>query len=69
MVGKRTDRRLTPADEIALKRLAIQIAAQLPDDMDHARAVLEYTRELVGGFLGASGGHARPNPPIALVKT
>lgn len=40
--------------EAALKRLAIQIAAQLPEDGDEALAVLEYAETLVRSFLGES---------------
>jgi hypothetical protein len=69
MVGINRGRQLSAADEIALKRLAIQIAAQLPDDTDHANAVLDFTRELVGGFLSVTGSKARSNPPIVLVKS
>lgn len=69
MVGKGNGRRISSADEMALKRLAIQIAAQLPDDIDHAHAVLEFARELVGGFLGVASGQTRSNPPIVLVKS
>lgn len=66
MVGIRGKWRLSAADEAALKRLAIQIAAQLPDDMAHANAALDYTRMLLGSFLGSE---ARPSPAvIALVK-
>jgi len=69
MVGNRTGRRhISPADDMALKRLAIQIAAQLPDDLEHAQVVLDYTREMLGSFLGVPGADGRNNPPIALVK-
>ena len=38
-------------DEAGLRRHAIQIAAQLPDNPEDARRVLRYTRELVDRFL------------------
>lgn len=41
-------------EELWLKRQAIQIAAQLPEDREAALRVLEYARELVTEFLGQS---------------
>lgn len=44
----------TPADpghDAWLKRQAIQIAAQLPENRDDALAVLEYASQLVSEFL------------------
>lgn len=47
---------LRPAgEEAALKRLAIQIAAQLPEGTAEALAVLEYAKTLVRSFLGDPG--------------
>ncbi len=41
------------AEEVAaLKRLAIQVTAQLPDSEPDALAVLEYAKTLVRSFLG-----------------
>lgn len=40
-----------PGRDQQLKRLAIQIAAQLPDDTEEAIDVLEHVRTLVRGFL------------------
>ena len=40
-----------PAEEMWLKRQAIQIAAQLPEDQAKALAVLEYARKLVIDFM------------------
>jgi len=37
--------------EMWLKRQAIQVAAQLPEDRDDALRVLDYARELVTEFL------------------
>lgn len=42
----------TLPDSVALKRLAIQIAAQLPEDQEEALAVLEHAKTLVRSFLG-----------------
>lgn len=41
------------ADEAQLKRMAIQLAAQLPEDPNEARQVLEYVRVLIEEFLAA----------------
>lgn len=46
----------SPAQEARRKRLAIQLAAQLPEDEDEALAVLNATETLVKTFLG------RPRP-------
>jgi len=40
-------------DEAHLKRMAIQLAAQLPEDPTDARQVLEYVRILIEEFLAA----------------
>lgn len=45
---------------VHLKRLAIQIAAQLPDDVHEARSVLRYASELVENFLK----DGEPQPPV-----
>lgn len=50
-------------EEIRLRRLALQIAAQLPEDLSEARTVLAYTGELLEGFLlptGSSGLNVVP---------
>jgi hypothetical protein len=41
-------------DDGHLRRLALQLACQLPDDPAEARAVLDYTRELIDNFLDQS---------------
>ena len=41
--------------EQALKRLAIQIAAQLPNEVEDALEVLEHAKTLVRSFLGEPG--------------
>jgi hypothetical protein len=41
-----------PPHDAALKRLAIQIAAQLPEEEEDALAVLEHAKTLVRSFLG-----------------
>lgn len=38
--------------EYWLRRQAIQVAAQLPEDREHALKVLEFAGELVRNFLG-----------------
>lgn len=47
--------------ERELKRIAIQIAAQLPEGESDALAVLKYANELVTGYLrpGSSGPELR----------
>lgn len=47
------------AREAWLKRQALQLGGQLPDDVDEARRVIEYMRELVDGFL-APGDRSAP---------
>jgi hypothetical protein len=47
--------RRTKLEEAALKRLAIQIAAQLPEVEEDALAVLEHAKTLVRSFLGRPG--------------
>jgi hypothetical protein len=42
-------------EEIRLRRLALQIAAQLPEDLSEARTVLRYADELLEGFLVPTG--------------
>lgn len=46
-----------PDDRGWQRRVALQIAAQLPENLDDALAVLHLTKELVEVFLGA--GQAR----------
>lgn len=38
-------------DDQSLRRLALHLVAQLPDDPHRARRVLDYARELVDKFL------------------
>jgi hypothetical protein len=51
-------------DTKQLKRLAVQVVAQLPEDSDDALRVLSYARELVISFLsdrkGAGESPVRP---------
>ena len=42
---------MTQHEELALKRLAVQIVAQLPEDIAEAIAVLRYSEELIAEFL------------------
>lgn len=44
-----------PCDNAALKRLAIQLASQLPEDPDEALTVLEHCKTLVRTFLDEPG--------------
>lgn len=44
-----------PGADAALKRLAIQVVAQLPDDEADALAVLDYAKTLVRSFLADPG--------------
>ena len=68
MLGDRGQRGL-PADEMRLRRLAIQIVSQLPNDVDQAIMALDFARELVGQFLTPPKAERSVKPPIALVKT
>lgn len=61
--------RLTPHhDEGRLRRLAMQIATQLPENNGEARTVLRYTQELVDNFLTPQGAVAVKNPTLRVVK-
>jgi hypothetical protein len=44
-----------PTREGELKRLALQLAAQLPEDTQEALDALDYTKTLVRSFLGDGG--------------
>lgn len=59
--------RETPGKNAQLRRTAIQLAAQLPDDKADAVKVVEYLRQLVAEFMfdgdGALSGSARS--PVA----
>ena len=48
------------SEERYLRRQAIQIAAQLPENEANSIAILEYARELVWGFMAG-----RTDPPPA----
>jgi hypothetical protein len=52
----RRNREPTREEVLALKRLAVQIVAQLPQDQQEAIQVLDYAKELVVSFLN----EARP---------
>lgn len=51
-----------------LRRLAIQLAAQLPEDVGEAAAVLRYTQELVDSFLRPAGDLVVKNVELRVVK-
>jgi len=42
---------MTSKDDAYIKRFALQIAAQMPEDQEDALAVLDHVRQLVTGFL------------------
>ena len=44
-------KKIKRVDDAALKRLAIQLAGQLPENVDEALAVLEHCKTLVRTFL------------------
>jgi len=48
----RTEKTRNPDREAALRRLALQIAIQLPESPDEAVRVLDYAKTIVGLFLG-----------------
>ena len=50
----RTEKARNPEREAALRRLALQIAVQLPESPDEAVRVLDYAKTIVGLFLGDS---------------
>lgn len=49
-------RRSNPKRQGELRRLALQLAIQLPADPSEALAVTEYLRELVAGYLFSADG-------------
>lgn len=51
-----------------LKRQAIQITAQLPENTDDALAVLEHARALVEGFLSDQPALERERPVVAVLS-
>ena len=42
------------------RRHAVQLDAQLPDDPNDARMILELVQQLVDGFLSGEGPHSAP---------
>jgi hypothetical protein len=48
------------SDDAAHRRLAVQLASQLPEDMDTCLAVLDYTRKIVTDFLHQGEQPERP---------
>jgi hypothetical protein len=55
-------------DDITLRRQAIQIAAQLPENYDDALGVLEYAKTLAAFSSGKSGALVLPIPPRPTLK-
>jgi hypothetical protein len=47
-------------DDNHLRRLAVQIATQLPEDQTEATRVLEYTQALIDEFLFGTKKESRP---------
>jgi len=50
-----------------LRRQAIQIAAQLPENTDDALVVLEHAKALVEGFLKDQPALVRERPPVEVL--
>ncbi len=48
------------ADEMALRRMALQIATQLPTDKSEALRILDLTRALVADFVFAERSQGQP---------
>jgi hypothetical protein len=55
-------------DDITLRRLAIQIAAQLPDKYDDALQVLEYAKALAAFSTGKSEALVTPISPRPILR-
>ncbi len=60
-MGEGREDAMPRGSEAWLRRQAIQIACQLPDDPVQALKVLAYASELVNGFLAADQADSRPN--------
>ncbi|AWB21213.1 hypothetical protein DA075_10045 [Methylobacterium currus] len=57
------------SEEVWLKRQALQVVMQLPDDMDEALAVLRYAETLVKTFLAdAPKTESRPENVVQLIR-
>lgn len=66
-----TERYVDPDAELRLKRLALQISVQLPEDTDDALRVLELARSLVTDFLmnePATEGRKATVVPLTLIR-
>lgn len=52
-----------PTSDMLLRRRAVEIVTQLPENTAEARTVLTYVRQLLDGFLSdqAASGGSRPN--------
>ncbi len=62
MVGSKERHGLSPADEMRLRRLAMQLVSQLPHDIGQAHAALEFAREFVDEFLTPTSAAKVPIP-------
>lgn len=52
--------RRTTTKELQLRRLAVQLAGQLPANVDDARAVIRLMKELTDTFLAGPAPRAHP---------
>lgn len=53
--------------EQELRRLALGIVVQLPENLDEARRVLELSLDLISGYMSA-GESAQPSPQATVLK-
>ena len=51
VVTELVSKTLQSAEDMALRRAAVQVAAQLPPDLGEALAVLAYAKQIVTEFL------------------
>ena len=68
MAGEETRRREDLELDVWLRRQALQIAMQLPDDRSEALRVLSLTREIVTGFLSPDLEDDKDNRVVQLVR-
>lgn len=60
-----TAHEVTPQLDAYLRRHALQLAAQLPDNPVQALIVLGYMQQIAGAYLGVNMDVAGVHPPIA----
>ena len=51
------------------RRLAVQLASQLPDGVEDARIVIRLTQELLEGFLAPPEQPARPVATVVSIRS